>query len=205
MKKIERLTRSEAFMYHASNQCFLKTLIPAKSTHGNAYVYATPSAALSALFLSGKGGDFTCAIGIDMETGLPYICERFEGALNYRYKGVAGAVYKLDAASFHSGCTPWDAEWVSSEPVAVLEELAVPDAYELLRVFEQRGHLKIVRYPETIGHVKRDKTDLVESAVYFHRLLGDSVLKQVEQYHPEIIGRIKAAIDEEKLYDSQSM
>jgi len=82
------------FVYHSSPKQHIKIFEPNVSTHGKSWVYATKDKVMSLLFISGIGGDFTCQVGRDPETGRPYICERFKGAFDFRYKGKEGSVKK---------------------------------------------------------------------------------------------------------------
>ncbi|MCL0099232.1 hypothetical protein M1O16_05320, partial [Dehalococcoidia bacterium] len=61
---------------------------------------------MAALFLSGKGGDLTCAVGRDGD--IPYVCERFVGAFDYRYANVSGSIYVLPSETFMENKTQWD-------------------------------------------------------------------------------------------------
>ena len=73
-------------VYHSSKKQGIKTLKPNKSTHGEEWVYATSTLEMSAVFLSGRGGDLTCQVGRENSSGKVYICERFQNAFDYRYK-----------------------------------------------------------------------------------------------------------------------
>lgn len=93
-------------VYHGSQVQGLKVIRPHRSTQGKRWVYATKDPVLAACFLGNRGGDFTCAVGRDTVTGKPFICERFKGAFELRYRGVRGSIYVLPGDIFREGETP---------------------------------------------------------------------------------------------------
>jgi len=164
-------------------------------------VYATKDPALAACFLGNLGGDFTCAIGRDPKTGKPFLCERFPGAFELRYRNVRGSIYVLPGESFLEGQTGWKEEVVSPVPVTPLEEIPVEDAAEYLLGLEREGKLLIVRYPEKIADIPEDDEDLVLRAVVWYRRFkpfGFLVLRELGKYHPHLVNRVKSALREGK-------
>jgi hypothetical protein len=152
---------------------------------------------MSAVFLGGLGGDFTCAVGRDPNTDIPYICERFAGAFDLRYGGVRGSIYILPADKFLSGQTQWEEEVVCCEPVIPLQEIQVGDAREYLLQLEKEGKLIIKYYPDRIDDIPKDDEDLVSRAVIWHKQFGESVLEQVRLYHPGLLERVLRSLGEE--------
>ncbi len=134
-------------VYHASRRRGLKVIRPRRSTHGRCWVYATVDPVLAACFLGDLGGDFTCAVGRDPETGKSFICERFRGAFEMRYRGVQGSIYVLPGEGFLEGQTGWEEEVVSPKPVVPLREIRVDDAAAYLLRLEREGKLLIMRHP----------------------------------------------------------
>jgi len=185
--------RSPECLYHASSVQGLSQLVPSASTHGT-WVHAVADPVLAACFLATTGGDLTCAVGRDRKTGVPYVCERFAGAFDRRYAGKPGSVYELSGEGFLAGCTPWEEELVSSEPVEVLQETPIEDAAVHLRSLAERGRLQLVPYPKRIDGIPEDDLDLVERAVLWHRQFGDAVLEGFASYHPSLMKRIREAI-----------
>lgn len=192
-----------AEVYHASRRQGLRLIKPRRSTHGKAWVYATVDPALAACFLGNLGGDFTCAVGRDPGTGKPFLCERFPGAFELRYRGVKGSIYVLPGEAFREGETGWEEEVVSPEPVVPLREIRVDDAARYLLALERSKKLLIVRYPEKIAGIPDDDEDLVWRAVVWYRRFGPLVLRELGKYHPNLLPRARQAIKEGKYLDEQ--
>lgn len=180
-------------VYHASRRQGLREIRPRRSTHGR-WVYATTDPVMAACFLGNLGGDFTCAVGRDPESGKPFICERFSGAFRLRYRGVRGSIYVLPGDTFLEGKTPWEEEVVSPVPVVPLREIRVDDAAEYLLELEREGKLLIVRYPRKIAGIPEDDEDLVRRAVVWYWRFGPSVLEELGKYHPRLLPRAEEAI-----------
>lgn len=175
------------FVYHSTLKMGLERLTPTPSTHGKPYVYATKDFGTSLLFLSGIGGDFTCAIGRDQKTQRIYVCERFEGAFELRYAQKSGAIYKLPKETFVAGKTPWIEEVVSESAVTPIEEIQVMDAKALLLELERKGEIVIIYYPNKIDGIPEDDSDLVERAKLWSRQHPEKILEQLKLYHPHLI------------------
>jgi hypothetical protein len=150
---------------------------------------------MSAAFLATRGGDLTCAVGRDAETGKPYICERFAGAFALRYGGVQGSIYVLPGEGFLSGKTPWKEEVVCSQPVVPTREVRVEDTQDYLLGLADEGALMVVYYPGRIDGIPADDEDLVQRAVYWHERLGDKVVERFKQYLPHLVERVILAIE----------
>ena len=183
-------------VYHSSQVQGLKVINPSQSTHAGSLVYATWDIVMSAAFLGARGGDLTCSVGRDIETGKPYICERFEGAFALRYEGVKGSVYVLPGAKFVPGKTPWEEEVVCSEPVVPIGEIQVENAQDYLLGLADEGRLIIASYPERIDGIPEDDGDLVYRAAVWHKRLGDKVIERIKQYQPHLLDRVLRAIEE---------
>jgi hypothetical protein len=181
-------------IYHASSVRGLKRIVPSESTHGN-WVHAVGDAVLAACFLSTLGGDLTCAVGRDPKTGAPYLCERFEGAFESRFANRTGSIYVMDGATFLAGHTPWEEEVVSPEPVVVRDEIPIDDVARHLLALAEEGRLLIVRYPERIGGIPPDDSDLIARAVVWQQRFGDDIVGRFATYHPQLLPRIRRALD----------
>ena len=188
------------YVYHASEVHGLKVIRPAVSTHGEKWVYAAKDLVMAALFLSGKGGDLTCAIG--REGGIPYVCERFAGAFEHRYGGVSGSIYVLPGESFVEGRTGWEEEVVSEEEVYPVEEIRVEDAKGFLEELAREGKLRILLYPERVEEIPEDDEDLVYRGIVWTRQWGEVILEEFKRYHPHLISRIREGLREGRYLDS---
>ena len=79
-------------LYHVSNVSNLKILKPRVSTHGQAFVYATPYLEFSLLFGSKKSnGDFDGIYGI--KDAKAYFYEAYPGAFKRRFEGQSCYIY----------------------------------------------------------------------------------------------------------------
>jgi hypothetical protein len=184
----------DEFVYHSSSKQNLSKLHPKESTHNQVWLYATKDHVMSALFISGYGGDFTCFIGRDKDTGLPAIVERFDKALEKRYKGITGSIYVLPSDSFNEGETEWEEEVVSRQSIAPVDEIKIQDALSYLLQLEEEGKLIIMRYPQRPDNVPEDDEDLVIKAVV--RSLEDDndkdrILNLLKKHHPSLISRVE--------------
>jgi len=182
-------------VYHSSQRQGLIQIEPRTSTHGVPWVYACWDRIMSAVFLGTKGGDFTCAVGRDHNTGLPYICERFEGALNLRYKGVSGSIYTLPGATFEAGMTSFPEEVVSEAAAIPVHEEQVADAKQFLLGLGDANQILLVRYPDRVAGIPQDDQDLVEKAALWIRQYGDRFQDQVKRYHPSLVSRVLEKLD----------
>ena len=181
-------------VYHASAVRGLEELVPGPSTHGT-WVYTVGDPVLAACFLSTIGGDLTCAVGRDRQTGRPYLCERFEEAFERRYCGASGSIYVLDGDGFLAGRTPWNEEYVCGRVVRPLSETHVEDVCSYLEALSRSGELALVRYPERIDGIPSDDSDLVERAILWFERLGPDVLNGFVEYHPTLVPRIRSALE----------
>lgn len=182
-------------LYHASPVQGLTRLVPRVGTHGQNWVYATDDLAVAAVFLGRLGGDFTCASGI--YDGVPYLCERFAGALERRYGSACGSVYIVPGENFRAGQTSYSKDFVSSEAVEPFDEIKVDDARDYLLRLAAEGRILVKFYPERFC-IAKDDEDLVEKAVRMCRQSGEEVLEQVKDFHPQLLGRVVEAIAKEQ-------
>ena len=188
------------YVYHASEGQGLTVIRPAVSTHGKEWVYAAKDLVMAALFLSGKGGDLTCAVG--REEGVPYVCERFAGAFKHRYGGVKGSIYVLPSAGFEEGKTGWEEEVVCGKEVVPVEEIVVEDAEGFLLGLAGEGRLKVFYYPDRPAEIPEDDEDLVYRGIVWTRQWGEAVLEEFRRYHPQLVGRIEEGLREGRYLDA---
>ncbi len=170
-------------------------IVPHVATHGQNWVYATDDIAVAAVFLGRLGGDFTCASGVC--DGRPYLCERFAGAFERRYGAASGSLYVLPGDGFLAGQTSYNKDFVSREAVTPLEEIRVENAAECLLKLAAEGRIVVKFYPERYC-ITADDSDLVQKAVRMYQRSGQSVLDQVQEFHPSLLDRVQEEIAKNK-------
>jgi len=184
------------YVYHALETQGLTLIKPSFSTHGERWVYATKDIVMAALFLSGKGGDLTCAVG--REGDIPYVCERFVGAFDYRYANVSGSIYVLPSETFIENETQWEEEVVSESEVTPVEEMRIDDVKGFLIEQSDNGKLKILFYPNRIAEIPDDDEDLVYRGIIWTRKMGEIILENFRKYHSHLISRIQRGLEENR-------
>lgn len=180
----------EKVVYHASPRQGLITLEPRVGTYPGKWVYATKDKDMAALFLGRFLGDFSCQIGRDKETRLPYLCERFKDALKLRYSQPA-SIYHLNSKNFKENKTPWKEEVVSPKTEVPIEEEKIEDPIQYLLNLKEKGKILLARYPEKICGIPEDNRDLVEKAVTWIKQGKTEVLDWIKEYHPNLVERVK--------------
>ena len=178
-------------LYHASPIQGLTQIVPHVGTHGQSWVYATDNIAVAAVFLGRLGGDFTCASGVC--DGRPYLCERFAGAFERRYVMASGSLYVLPGDGFLAGQTSYSKDFVSTEAVKPLDEIRVDNAGDYLLRLATEGRIVIKFYPERYC-IAADDSDLVKRAARLYERLGQKALDQVQEFHPDLLDRVKDEI-----------
>lgn len=188
------MTPWPAEVYHSSGTQGLTSIEPREGTHGRSWVYATRDMLMSTVFLSTEGGDFVCATGRDGETGRPFICERFPGALDLRYGGRRGSIFVLPGEDFLEGQAAFDEEVVCSHAVAPEREIGIEEVREYLVQLSREGELLIKFHPERVCGIPDDDEDLVHKSAAWYPRYGNGVLVQMQRYHPHLVGRVRDAI-----------
>ena len=181
-------------MYHSSIEQDLKVIKPNKSAYGENWIYATKTIEMSAVFLSGKGGDLTCQVGRDSTTGKVFICERFKDAFDYRYNNTSGSIYFLPKDKFINDKTGWDEEVVCSDAVEILKEIKIIDTKEYLLNLNEQEKIILLRYPNKIGNIPENDEDLVYRGIIWTRQFGKEVLNDFKKLHPNLVTRIEEGL-----------
>jgi len=192
------------YVYHGSAVQNIQIFRPQASTHGQNWVYAAKDKVISALFISGVGGDFTCQVGRDPITGKPYLCERFSGAFQLRYGGRSGSIYTLPGDHFQENRTGWEEEVVSPVPVVPIAEEKIADVQSYLLRLEQEGMLIIKYFPEKIDGIPEDDEDLMERGIIWTRQFGERILAELAKYHPHLLERVQQGLREGKYLSPHS-
>ena len=152
-------------LYHVSPIPGLKTLTPRVSTHGKAYVYAIENMVTGLLF-GARQDDFDFNISTDSHDR-PIIRECYPDAFRSVYQGKGCSVYVVADEGFERGKTSWEPELVSETEVPVLEEIVVPDLYDMLLEQEAQGRLTIRRYEHTDEYRRDIAAHIVDRLIRF--------------------------------------
>jgi hypothetical protein len=188
---MRQIGNSTHIVYRASPKQGLTEISPRISTHGRTWVYATGDLTVAALFLGRLGGDFTCGVGT--YGGMPYVVERFAGALNARYLGISGSIYTLPPNDFEAGRTTWAHDLVCDHAVQPISEDPVPNAIAYLNNLAHDGKLLVKRYPERFC-IPDDDQDLVYRAVARCKAGRMEILEQLRDWHPHLVDRVRHAL-----------
>jgi hypothetical protein len=181
------------YAYHASKNQGLKTIEPRTSTHGVSWVYAMEKPEYCMMFL-GNSSDIIIQTGFT--DGLPYLAERFLGALEYAYKDKEGSIYTLDGVDFKTGMTTFNHELVCDHACEVLEERKIEDALTEILQLESEGKLKIYRHLHLPPWMPADKSDLVEKVVEWTKNSGGAIPEAIKEFHPDILDEITKRLSE---------
>lgn len=153
------------FVYHGSTHQGLKKIKKNKSTHGNLWVYATLSKAISTIFISNKGSDLYYYLSGDGTENNPVILvERKENMFKDIFN-VSGSLYKLNGKNFISGKTGWSAEVVSEFDEDVIHEEYIDNVFEKLQELNDKGELKLYLYPNRPTFLPKDNSDLITKVI----------------------------------------
>lgn len=183
-----------SYVYHGSPTQGLTRLDPHPSAEGRPCVYASRSKVVAALFLGRFGGDLTCQLGV--RDGIPYVVERYPGALRDRYEN-PGSIYVLPDDTFVRG-SRWSPEWVSFTDVAVYREQKIDCPLDYLLTLEKQDRLLIYRFPDT-GPRPHHERDLVAK---YARLIqrggrrGQRARLLLETKRPDLHDRVMRRLDE---------
>ncbi len=126
-------------LYHVSPTPGLTVLEPRVSTHGKAWVYATPSL-LTGLLFGARHDDFDLRIST-LDDGRTEVCECYPGAFQRVYQGKGCTVYQVAEDGFLQGQTSWTAEWVCPNPVRVEDSETVEDIHQRLMQEAEQGRM----------------------------------------------------------------
>lgn len=172
------------YVYHSSKIQNLKVIEPNKSTHNETWVYAFRDPE-PCMMMIGNNSDFINQVGF--LNSVPYIAERFEGALEYAFNGMSGSIYKLDATDFKEGMTTFKRELVCDHECEVISEVQVENILDQLLLLEKEGKILIYKYDNFPDFIPSDKSDLVERALMWMHKPGNYVLETITKFHPDIL------------------
>lgn len=178
-------------LYHVSSTSGIKVLEPKKSSHGEAYVYALKNLTTALLF-GAKKDDFDFLMD-ENEQGIPVIYECYPKAFETVYKGKSCSIYELSEDGFIAGMTNWEPELVSTNPVAVLNEIRVDDLYERLLYEAKQGKLIIHYFQDELSYKKIVSEHIVDRLIRWDLLESDIIYrdKRFSAYFADLIKALK--------------
>lgn len=180
-------------VYHGSSYGDIEELVAKKSTHQIKCIYATEERAVSLLFMGNGKGDLDHSIS--SENGQLTFVERREGVIASEFQNVGGYLYELDGTTFNHYDFLWDKEVISYETsIKPLSKTFIPDIYAEILKEEEKGNIKIYRYPNRPERIPLDNSDLVEKYIKHEKDGLTGSIKKLLSVYPEF-----ASLVEEKL------
>lgn len=156
-------------VYHGSKHPGLKKIKRNKSTHGNAWVYATLSKAISTIFISNTGSDLYYYLSGDgTENNQVILVERKKNMFKNIFN-VSGSLYTLSGKNFISGKTGWSAEVVSEFDEDVICEEYIDNVLDKLKELNDKGELKLYLYPNRPSFIPKDNSDLIPKVIRWQK------------------------------------
>lgn len=180
-------------VYHGSSEHGIKRIEPKKSTHGT-YVYATPSKVLALHFSKRCGDDLTYELGrFDVDENGPWeLVENIPMALEQMYSN-SSSIYSLPAKTFKDINTGFE-EVVSEVGVDVIKEEYCESVYEGLLEAEQKGLVKIYRYPNKHSSLELDGSYILDKWRFYRKELNKEFTKEgfdrLIFLHPSLLQKI---------------
>ncbi len=181
-------------VYHGSPNGNMDKITPHKSTHKKECIYASTSKVVSLLFVGkGHGGLDTMIADID---GKLILVERRPNVLNSIYnKG--GYIYELDAKTFKHYDYLWSKEVISFEKeLKPLNKTYHKNILESLIEEEQKGNLKIYKYPNRPENVPLDNSDLIDKYIKFEKSGLTGAINDLLEIYPEFTNAVKTKLEE---------
>lgn len=159
----------EGYVYHGSAVQGLKEIKKNKSTHGQEWVYATLSKAISIIFISNKGSDLYYYLQGDGSNNNPVILVERKKDMFKEIFNVSGSLYTLDSKKFVTGKTGWTAEVVSEYNEKVLKEEYIENVFEKLKKLTDSGELRMYLYPNRPNYIPIDNSDLIPKVIKWQK------------------------------------
>jgi len=172
----------EEVVYHGSKEK-INEITAHKSTHQKECIYATPNKVVSLLFMGKGHGDLDTMIGvIDGELTL---VERRPNILNDIYN-TDGYLYELNKSTFSHYDYLWSQEVISFEKR--LTPISCTHYENILNAIieeEQKGNIKIYRYPNRPKEVPLDNSDLIDKYIRFEEQGLTGAVNDLIEIYPE--------------------
>jgi len=126
-------------------------------------VYLTPNRAYALFYIRDREINWvTCGV---KEDGVIRYDERFPDQLKTIYRGVSGYIYSCeDNGSFVASKTR--DIYTCNQPVSINSKVFVPDVYEELLKYVQRGSIDVTRYESLSEDEKQDVFDMMVHLIF---------------------------------------
>ena len=138
-------------LYHGSNTANIRVLQPHLADHDRPYIYMSTLEVVAAFYMCNavERPYYWFPYGFDKETGVPVYHELYPNALKEVSDGVSGSIYIVDADE--DSILPFKnipVARLATQPVKVLKEIKVENAYDLFMQYVAEGKMKIGRFED---------------------------------------------------------
>jgi hypothetical protein len=138
-------------LYHGSNTQNIDILQPNLADHDRPYVYMSTLEVVAAFYLCNavQRPYYWFPYGFDKETGVPVYHEIYPDALKEVSDGVSGSIYMVECDE--KDVLPFKnipVARLATQPMKVLKEIKVENAYDLLMDYVAQGKMKIGRFED---------------------------------------------------------
>ena len=186
-------------LYHGSNTQNIDVLKPNLADHDRPYVYMSTSEVVAAFYLCNavQRPYYWFPYGFDKDTGVPVYHEIYPNALKEVAEGVSGSIYMVECEE--QDVLPFKnipVARLATQPMKVLKEIKVDNAYELLMDYVAQGKMKVSRFEDktekaianwhgmVLSYIK--EKDMIETPDCSYALFVKEKLPQVwRQYEKE--------------------
>lgn len=183
-------------VYHGSPNSNIKKIVAHKSTHQKECIYATDNKVVALIFMGRGNGDLDTRIS--NKNGKLELVERRKGVLKKLYDK-EGYLYELDGSSFNHYDFLWSLEVISFEKSIIpLRKTLYPNILETLKEEEQKGNIKIYRYPNRPKDLPLDNSDLIDKYIGFEKRGITGAIDKLLQIYPEFVSLVQDKIERMK-------
>ena len=154
-------------VYHGSPNGDITELKPRKSTHQKECIYASDNKTIALLFMGKGKGDLDTEIGF--YDGELILVERRLGILKTLYDK-PGYLYELDGST--------------------------PNILNAIEEEEDRGNIKIYRYPDRPESIPLDNSDLIDKYIRFEKSGLTGAIDDLLEIYPEFKEQVEEKLKE---------
>ena len=181
-------------VYHGSSRGDIDFLTPHISTHRKNCIYATENKVIAMLFMGRDMGDLDTVK--DYRNGMPILIERRKGILEKSYNN-SGYIYELDGSTFMHYDYLWKPEVISFEnSIQPIKKVYYDNILKELKKEEEKGNIKIYKYPDRPNNIPLDNSDLIDKYIKFelNGIKGaiESLLTVYPEFEPIVIEKLNS-------------